>query len=172
MALSALASTIAAENITVVPDFDLSRYLGTWHEIARLPMWAQKNCSSDVTARYTARNDSTVEVLNSCVDADGNSIVANGTAYVPDPEVPAKIKVTFAPEWWASWLPFLWADYWVIALDDADYQWAMVGEPGLRWLWILSRVPTLDQGTFDDLKERAAGFGYDLDPLIISGTVQ
>lgn len=160
-----------SEPVTPVPDLDLGRYLGLWHEIARLPMLFQRNCKSDVTARYTARNDSTVAVHNSCLGANGNTISADGIAKVPDRSAPAKIKVTFAPSWISSWLPFVWADYWVLALDE-DYQWALVGEPGRRFLWILSRNSYLDQSIFENLKNIAVGMGYNLTNLIVSGTVQ
>ena len=47
----------------------------------------------------------------------------------------AKLKV------WFFW-PFK-GDYWIIDLDP-DYQWAVVGVPSRKYLWILSRTPTLD----------------------------
>jgi apolipoprotein D and lipocalin family protein len=87
----------------------------------------------------------------------------------PDAYARAKLQVRFAPAW-LSWVPLVWADYWVIALDD-DYRWAMVGQPGRKYLWILSREPSLDRKTFDELKAKATSMGYDLSPLIVSGKV-
>jgi len=52
----------------------------------------------------------------------------------------------------------------VIALDP-DYQWAVVGEPDRRYLWILSRLPDMDRALFEQLKARAEAMGYDLAPL-------
>jgi apolipoprotein D and lipocalin family protein len=65
----------------------------------------------------------------------------------------------------------VWADYWVLALDD-DYQWALVGQPGRKYLWILSREPSMDRATFEALKKTATDMGYDLTPLIVSGKVE
>ena len=45
---------------------------------------------------------------------------------------------------------------------DPDYQWAMVGEPGRDYLWILSREPSMDRALFEQLKAKAEGMGYDL----------
>jgi apolipoprotein D and lipocalin family protein len=42
---------------------DLTRYAGTWYEIARLPMWFQRNCL-DSKAIYTIRQDGKVGVHN------------------------------------------------------------------------------------------------------------
>jgi apolipoprotein D and lipocalin family protein len=87
----------------------------------------------------------------------------------PEPFAQGKLEVRFAPKW-LSWLPLVWADYWVVALGD-DYRWAMVGQPGRKYLWILSRQPSLDRKTFDALKTRAVAMGYDLSGLIVSGEV-
>ena len=47
------------EPLPTVPFVDLSRYSGTWYEIARLPMWFQRHCV-DSKAIYTSRPDGTV----------------------------------------------------------------------------------------------------------------
>jgi apolipoprotein D and lipocalin family protein len=88
----------------------------------------------------------------------------------PDAFARGKLEVRFAPAW-LSWLPLVWADYWVLALDD-DYQWALVGQPGRKYLWILSREPSMDRATFESLKKTATTMGYDLAPLIVSGKVE
>ena len=146
-----------------VPELDLERYAGTWHEIARLPIEQQAECARDVTATYTPRPDGMIAVRNECTAADGRRLAVDGVARRGD--APAKLQVRFAPRW-LSVLPFVWADYWVIALDD-DYRWAIVGEPDREHLWILSRERTVDKGTLDGLKARARMLGYELDALIV-----
>lgn len=71
---------------------------------------------------------------------------------MPDPTAPAKLRVSF---FW----PFA-ADYWVIDLDP-DYRWAVVGEPGRRYLRVLSRTPTLPAPTYAAVVERIRALGYD-----------
>jgi apolipoprotein D and lipocalin family protein len=161
------AGPIATEPVAPVSHLDLERYAGTWHEIARLPMYFQRKCTGPVTATYALRADGTVAVHNECVIADGGTISSDGVARRPEPFSQGKLEVRFAPKW-LSWLPMVWADYWVIALDD-DYRWAMVGQPGRKYLWILSRTPRIDGETFSLLKERAVAMGYDLAPLLVSG---
>lgn len=169
--LLSMANTgaLASTPVTAVSHLDLDRYAGTWHEIARLPMWFQRKCEKDVTAHYTPRPDGTVTVHNACVTAEGKTIASDGVARRPEPFALGKLQVRFAPAW-LSWVPLVWADYWVIALDD-DYRWAMIGQPGRKYLWILSREPSLDRKTFEELKARAVSMGYDLGPLIVSGKV-
>jgi apolipoprotein D and lipocalin family protein len=153
----------AAEPLRSVPALDVSRYAGQWYEIAHLPMRYQKDCVADITANYSLRSDGTVGVRNTCRTADGTD-VAEGVAK-PVPGHPAQLEVSFAPGW-LSWLPFVWADYWVIAIDP-DYQWAIVGEPDREYLWILSRSPSMQPAQFEQLKQRATAMGYELGPLIV-----
>ena len=147
-----------------VPELDLQRYAGTWHEIARLPMDEQAECARDVTATYTLDPGGTIAVRNECSRTDGSRLVAEGMARRGD--APAKLEVRFAPRWLAA-LPFVWGDYWVIALDE-DYRWAIVGEPDRDHLWILSRERVIDARTLEGLKARARMHGYDLRELIVN----
>jgi len=73
--------------------------------------------------------------------------------------------VRFAPAW-LSFLPFVWADYWVIALDP-DYRWAVVGGPDRDYLWFLAREPVVDADTLETMKSHARRMGYALGPLVL-----
>lgn len=144
---------------------DLQRYQGTWYELARLPMFFQRNCVANVTATYTSRADGKVGVRNACDDKDGETMVSEGVAR-PVAGQPGRLEVRFAPDWLA-WAPMTWADYWVVELDP-DYQWAVVGGPSRKYLWVLSRTPTMPRVQFDAIRERALRRGYPVDRLLIS----
>lgn len=159
----------AAGPVTSVPQLDISRYAGQWYEIAHLPMRFQKQCVGDITARYSLDAPGRIGVLNACRTRDGGIDQAQGVARPVDGH-PGRLEVRFAPDW-LSWLPWAWADYWVIALDPG-YQWAMVGEPDRDYLWILSREPTMDRARFEDLKAKAEAMGYDLAPLIMAAPLR
>lgn len=145
-----------------VPVLDLQRYSGQWHEIAHLPMFWQRQCVGDITATYTPRPDGTVGVRNACRTEDGKTDVSEGVAR-PVPDEPGALQVRFAPEW-LSWLPWVWADYWVIEVDP-EYRWAVVGGPDRDHLWILSRTPDMNRALFQRLKANAAAKGYALREL-------
>ena len=159
-----LSGPAGARDLQPVRDLDLQRYAGTWHEIARLPNRFENDCVGDITATYTPRDDGSLRVVNACREENGEIKSTEGEARQAG-EYAAQLEVRFAPKW-LSFLPFVWADYWVIALD-ADYQWALVGEPDLEYFWILSRDPQMDARTFEGLKARARGLGYDLDELVV-----
>lgn len=153
----------AAEPQTVA-EVDLGRYAGTWHEIARLPHFFQRECVGEVTANYTPRPDGAVDVKNRCRRADGSFIEAQGRAVVIDPQSRAKLAVSFLPDW-MQWLPVGRGDYWVIALAP-DYSTALVGDRNRRYLWVLARSPQLPAAEYEALLQVAAAQGYPVAQLV------
>ena len=125
---------------------------------------ARDDCVGDITATYTPLENGSLRVVNACREENGEIKSTEGEARQAG-EYAAQLEVRFAPKW-LSFLPFVWADYWVIAVDR-DYQWAIVGEPDRDYLWFLTREPTVDAATFESLKARARSMGYDLGDLVV-----
>ena len=143
--------------LTVVDAVDLNRYLGKWYEIASYPAWFQKDCTAS-TAEYSLLPDGKIQVVNRCRkdSLDGPLKESKGKAEVVDTTTNAKLKV------WFFW-PFK-GNYWIIDLNP-DYQWAVVGEPSRKYLWILSRKPTMDEAVYQSILGRLPQKGYDPDGL-------
>ena len=143
--------------LTTVEKVDVDRYLGKWYEIARFPNNFEKNCEG-VTAEYARRDDGLIEVANTCREGapDGKARVANGRARIVDETTNAKLEVSFFG-------PF-WGDYWIIGLAD-DYSVSLVGEPSGRYLWILSRTPTLTEDVLANAIANLKDAGYNTDAL-------
>ena len=102
--------------LRTVPSVDIARYMGTWYEIARLPMRHEPEDGTDVSATYTLEADGSVEVRNRMRRA-GKVEEAVGRATAVD-DTASKLEVTFLPEG-LRWIPFTKGDYWIIALDPA-----------------------------------------------------
>jgi apolipoprotein D and lipocalin family protein len=116
---------------------DLSRYMGRWYEIARLPYFTQRRCTQDVTADYVLGDDGMVHVTNRCAHAGGAVGMARGIARVTDPKSNTQLQISFRTLYGVH---VLWDDYWVIGLGD-DYEYALVGQPSRRRGWVLAREP-------------------------------
>lgn len=161
MLLGACAATPPGPPVQTVPAVDLSRYLGTWYEIARFPNSFQdggnRRCVA-TTATYGLREDGQVSVTNRCLDANAGNAeqVARGSAYPVEGSGNARLRVTF---FW----PF-YGDYWVIGLEPS-YRWAVVGAPGRDYLWILSRTPEMAVGEYAEAVMIAAAQGFDVERL-------
>jgi apolipoprotein D and lipocalin family protein len=162
--LGACAGVDSRGDLPTVASVDLSRYAGTWYEIARLPMWFQRHCV-DSKATYSSRPDGAVGVRNECVTDTGGLEQAEGVATVVDAKTNARLTVVFD-----NWFARLFGssregNYWILDLDP-EYRTAMVGTPDRRFLWILSRTPQLDEATYRRLVERAQQLGYPVLDLI------
>lgn len=142
-----------APPLAVVPSVDLSRYAGTWYEIAKYPNRFQRGCVG-ATAEYTLLPDGKrVEVVNRCREIDtGKERSVRGKARVVDPATNAKLSVTF---FW----PFS-GDYWILAVGT-EYEYAVVGTPDREYLWFLARTPAIGDDLYGRLVDLAHGRGFD-----------
>jgi apolipoprotein D and lipocalin family protein len=159
LALAAVAPALAAADtpdVQTVPKVEISRYLGTWYEIAYFPRFFMPNCVSDTTDDYGVTKDGNVSVTNRCHVKDGSLHETRGVAEPEKGSNNAKLKVTFVA-------PFT-GDYWVVGLDP-DYRWAVIGSPNRKSLWILSRTPQMPQADLKLALAAAAQQQYPMEKL-------
>jgi len=152
--------------LTTVADVDLNRYQGKWHEIARLPNRFQRKCQHS-TAEYSLQEDGRLKVLNTCHHEDGHTSDVQGVARIPDETEPGKLRLRF------SHFParFFESNYWILELSP-DYDYAIVGEPKGRYLWILSRSLRMDELIVHDLVKRIESLGYESEALIFNDQIR
>jgi apolipoprotein D and lipocalin family protein len=162
--LGACAGVGSKGDLPTVASVDLSRYTGTWYEIARLPMWFQRHCV-DSKAIYSNRPDGLVGVHNECVTESGGVEQVDGVATVVDPKTNARLAVAFDNFFARLFGSSREGNYWILDLDP-EYRTAMVGTPDRRYLWVLSRTSQLEDSTYQRLVERARQLGYPVPDLI------
>lgn len=144
---------------TVVKEFNIEKYLGTWDEIARYDHRFERELVG-VTANYSMRDDGKILVINSGYkkSLSGNYVEAIGKAKIPDPKnEPAKLKVSF---FW-----FFYSDYYILELDK-NYQWALIGSSSDKYLWILSRTQQMEKEVCKECLDKLTKRGYDISKLI------
>jgi len=153
------ACTGIPKNVVPVNSFSVDRYLGQWYEIARLDNRFERGLSN-VTATYSLRDDGGVVVENRGYSAtDDEWKDATGKAYfVGDKEV-GHLKVSFFGPFYASYVVF--------ELDEQDYQYAFVSGNTKKFLWYLSRTPTVSAESVEQFKARAIELGFDLAELVL-----
>ena len=141
---------------STVSEFDLSRYLGVWYEIARFDHSFERGMDNAM-AQYILQDDGTVVVLNTGWK-EGQFKIAEGKAKYPDPEKkPGALKVSF--------FMFFYADYNILEMA-ADGSWVLVGGGSPKYLWILAREKQLPTAVIDHIIKLARERGYDTDALI------
>lgn len=143
--------------IEPVTDFDAERYLGTWHEIARLDHRFERGLEA-VTATYTRRADGAIGVLNRGRDAESGEWrqVEGRARFVEDADT-GYLKVSFFGPFYGAYVVF--------ELDE-DFRHALVSGPNRSFLWLLAREPDPDEAVVDALVARAAAAGFETEALI------
>ncbi|SLM64763.1 MULTISPECIES: outer membrane lipoprotein Blc [Dickeya] len=143
--------------VSVVENFSLPRYLGTWYEIARFDNRFERGLER-VSATYSLRAGGGITVVNRGFDpASLRWRESTGKGDFTGSPTQGALKVSFFG-------PF-YGGYNIIALDN-DYQYALVCGPNRDYLWILSRTPTLPPLVRQALIAAAQRNGFDTDKLI------
>lgn len=135
---------------------DLGSYTGRWYEIARIPNKLQRDCLG-ATVDYTLENNR-VRAVQRCSSASGRAKVYRSSGRILDPGRNARTRLTFAGFWSQ--------EYWVI---DHAAEWALVGDPSGRYLWVMSRQSSLPAASRDAAVSRVRALGYDAGRLEFSG---
>lgn len=152
------------EPLKTVDKVELDRYLGVWYEVARKPLYFQKKCDRNVTATYTLNENGNINVDNRCYSHDGKLNQSVGEAFIQNQPYNSKLKVSFLPSA-IRWMPFGRGDYWILKID-ADYQTVLVGEPGRKYMWVLSRTSQPNEKVVKEYLDYAKSVGYDLGDVI------
>jgi apolipoprotein D and lipocalin family protein len=142
------------KGITPVTGFELTQYLGTWYEIARLDHGFERGLNH-VSAEYALREDGGMRVLNRGLGPEGWKTAEGRAYFVGDPQT-GHLKVSFFGPFYGSYLIF----------QLNDYQTAYVTSNNRDYLWLLSRTPTLPQSEINDFIRAAKSLNFDTDALI------
>jgi apolipoprotein D and lipocalin family protein len=151
----ALASCTPYKSLVTVKSVNLHQYAGKWFEIASFPSSFQRGCQCTAAQYGLVTGKDYISVRNRCYRNNRWDGI-DGKAFVVPNSGNAKLKVQF---FW----PFR-GDYWIMDLDD-NYQYAMVGQPSRKYLWILSRKPTLDPTVYQRLLMKADQDGFPVKKL-------
>ena len=146
---------ISAAAAPAVSNFEVTRYLGKWYELARYPNWFEKGMSN-VTAEYTLLPSGEIRVVNSGW-RNGKLHTVTGTAKYSGYPDRGEFLISFM-------VPFY--HYYRIILLDKDYTLAVVTNKNMKRLWILSRQQKLPPQTWQMLFNFIRQNGFDPDKLI------
>ena len=158
LACSILGCVGKPNGVEPVSGFDLEQYLGRWYEIARLDHSFERGLSK-VTAEYSMREDGGVSVLNRGYSVEKDEWTeADGKAYFVEDINTGFLKVSFFGPFYGSYIVF--------EFDEIGYEYAFVSGPSTKYLWLLSRKPTIDQDLKDRFVQRATELGFKTEELI------
>lgn len=156
LALATFGCSSSNPPLDVAQSVELSRFQGAWYELAHLSRSTQVDCVG-TKAYYKLVDAANLEVVHEChiKTVDGPANVSRVTAKVPDGAVPAKWTMSFGAHE---------GDYWILEVGQ-NYEYAVVGHPSRRYLWVLSRTPKLDPTVMNGILERARDKQFPVDKL-------
>ena len=147
----------AARPLETVPTVDLERFAGKWFVIESIGTGAEEG-AHDAIEIYRLREDGRIDIdfrfKQGSFDGPTESIPQLG--WVHNKETGSEWRVR--PIWPLS------LAYLILELGP-DYDYTVVGHPSKRWVWVLSRKPTLEDGTLEAIRGRLASVGYDVERM-------
>lgn len=146
------------DGLAPVQNFELTRYLGKWYEIARLDHSFERGLEN-VSAEYILQENGIAVINRGYSPEDGEWRSARGKAFFVNSPDEAYLKVSFFGPFYGSYVVF--------GLDHKHYQYAFVSGPNTSYLWLLSRSPSLPAAVVDQFRERAGQLGFDTRKLIM-----
>ena len=132
---------------------DLERYMGDWYVVANIPTFYEKNAFGSIEG-YRLNPDGTIFNYFDSRRGSFNGPLKRITAkaWVTNLKTNAEWKVCF---FWP-----LTFSYQVLEVG-ADYEYAVVGHPSKRFVWIMSRTPHLEGKLMRGIIGRLDKLGYD-----------
>jgi len=156
IALIAILTVIAPSSNRAVARLDLNKYAGKWYSLYSIPTMFDKG-TRETTTTYTLNNDGYYNVVTCAKKGEDDEIHTYTSKLFPDKDNNGEMKAQF-----------IWpikVDYWIIDIAS-DYSYVVVGHPDHKFLFIMSRKPSLDKRVYDELVEKCRAMGYPVEKLI------
>lgn len=158
--MTLISCTGIPKGVVPVKDFDETRYLGKWYEIARLDHSFERGLSK-VTAEYELRSDGGIKVINRGFSvAENKWKEAEGKAYFVGERNNGHLRVSFFGPFYGSYIIF--------DLDQENYQYAFISGYNTSYLWLLSRTPTVSKEIKAQFVKKSKELGFDTNGLIFA----
>ncbi|SDE19488.1 apolipoprotein D and lipocalin family protein [Mucilaginibacter pineti] len=152
-----LFTTLTGPANKPVSKVDLNKFSGKWYSLYSIPTMFDKG-TRETTTTYTLNADGYYNVVTVAKKGEDNVIKTYKSKLFPDKEDNgAEMKAQF-----------IWpikVDYWVIDIAD-DYSYAVVGHPDHKFLFIMSRKPSIPQKEYEEIISRCKAMGYPVEKLV------
>lgn len=135
------------------PQVDIPRFMGTWHVIAHIPAFLERNAHA-ATETYVLQPPNVVKTTFRFREGslDGPEKTYRPTGYV-DTESGGGL--------WG--MQFVWpirAEFRIMHVSP-DYQFTIIGRSKRDYVWIMARSPSVPETAYQALVQRVSEAGYD-----------
>jgi apolipoprotein D and lipocalin family protein len=132
---------------------ELSKMMGRWYEVARLPNQTQRGCQAGTSD--WVRTDDGFSVVQACHKGapDGPLAEWKAKARVADPATNAKFRMSFFGG-------LISQEYWVLA-HRPEEGWLILATHDGKYLWLMSQKPILPAAVKAQAVARIRQLGFD-----------
>ena len=159
---SLFISTKSQEDLPVVTNFEVEKYLGHWYLIASIPKVFDFYCiCSETVYTIDPSNSSLVNFDESCRVSFTWAPIVHSRSYAEvDPVDKAK---------WTNVNTIVGslsarADYYIFEIEE-NYQWAVVGSRDRGNLYVLSRNMIMTDDVYNQILDKATSLGFTVSKL-------
>ncbi len=140
-----------------VQHIELTKMMGRWYEVARLPNSIQRGCQAG--ASDWTRTAEGFSVIQSCHKGSPDGPVSEwkAKARVADPVSNAKFRMSFFGG-------LVSQEYWVLD-QRSDEGWLILATHDGKYLWLMSQKPTLPATIKTEAVARIKQLGFDIGRL-------
>lgn len=154
--MTLIAGCASTSDIPAVDNFNIGKYTGTWHEIARGDHVFERGMTH-VKAEYTILDDGRVKVVNSGIRSDGKEKHIEGIARLrKNANGKGELEVSFFG-------PF-YGPYRIIDLDP-EYRIAIVTSSSRNYIWILARDEKISSDELEKVVEKIRNWKFDVSKM-------
>jgi apolipoprotein D and lipocalin family protein len=142
---------------------DLNKYAGKWYLIACIPSSVDKRWNY-VTETYTIKANGKIDIYTTYIKENKpGSKKAPKQKHIRSKGIPQKGTNNF--KWKVRFLWLFGVDYLIEEVPE-DYSYTVVGHPEKKFLYIMSREKTIDEGVYNDIVKRCKDKGYPMFKLV------
>jgi apolipoprotein D and lipocalin family protein len=142
------------KTLKTVEYVDIERFMGDWYVIANIPTFIEKNaCNAIESYKLNARGEIQTTFSFYQDSPNGKRKEYNPKGYIYNTETNAEWRMQFI---WPFKMPFLIIDL------DTNYSYTVIGVPSHKYVWIMSRKPSLGSKTYNMIIDKLKDVGYDV----------
>jgi len=142
------------ETLKTVEYVDIERFMGDWYVISNIPTFLEKRATNAIES-YRLNSKGEIETTFTFHEDSpkGDKKICKPKGFIKNNKTNAEWRMQFL---WPFKMPYLIIDL------DANYNYTVIGVPNRKYVWIMSRKPSLDSKTYNIIIDKLKQVGYDI----------
>jgi apolipoprotein D and lipocalin family protein len=142
------------ETLKTVEYVDIEKFMGDWYVISNIPTFIEKRATNALES-YRLNNKGEIETTFTFHEdsPEGDKKIYKPKGFIKNNKTNAEWRMQFL---WPFKMPYL-----IIDLDE-NYNYTVIGVPNRKYVWIMSRKPSLDSKIYSIIIDKLKQVGYDI----------